>query len=284
MKIVLWGGTIEGRKITEYLCGTEAEVTVCVATGYGKDLLPEAENIHVRAGRLDAEEMAQLLEELQPDLAVDATHPYAANVSENIRKAAGEKKVPCLRVKRNEAELKETVDGSVAVVSDTEEAVAFLEKTEGTVFLTTGSKELKTFAKLSGFEERVVARVLSSAEVLQMCKELGLSGRHIIAAQGPFGEELNYAMLKEYGASWMVTKNTGDAGGFQAKWDAAVRAGVKILVIGRPEETSENCVSLQELFSILKERFSLYRKAEALEVQEPSETAKPSELEKPSEV
>lgn len=284
MKIVLWGGTIEGRKITEYLCGTEAEVTVCVATGYGKDLLPEAENIHVRAGRLDAEEMAQLLEELQPDLAVDATHPYAANVSENIRKAAGEKKVPCLRVKRNEAELKETVDGSVAVVSDTEEAVAFLEKTEGTVFLTTGSKELKTFAKLSGFEERVVARVLSSAEVLQMCKDLGLSGRHIIAAQGPFGEELNYAMLKEYGASWMVTKNTGDAGGFQAKWDAAVRAGVKILVIGRPEETSENCVTLQELFTLLKERYSLYGKEEASEAAESSKTAKSSEVQESLEL
>lgn len=257
MKIIIWGGTIEGRKITEYLCGTEAEITVCVATGYGKDLLPEAENLHVHAGRLDAEEMAALLEELKPDLGIDATHPYAADVSKNIRQATSEKGVPYLRVKRNEAALLQTEDGSVFVVSDTDEAVRFLEETEGTVFLTTGSKELSKFSKLTGFEERVIARVLSSPDVVQMCKELGMPGRHIIAAQGPFGEEINYAMLKEYGASWMVTKNTGDAGGFQAKFDAAVRAGVKILVIGRPAEEAEETVFLEELFALLKEKYGI---------------------------
>lgn len=256
MKIVLWGGTIEGRKIAEYLCGTASEVHVCVATGYGKDLLPEAANIIPHAGRLDAEEMATLLENVKPVLGIDATHPYAVDVSENIRKACSEKQVPYLRVKRNEAELSE--DGeNVVVVHDTEEAVEFLKNTEGNIFLTTGSKELKTFAQLPHFEERLIARVLSSAEVVQMCKDLGFPGRHIIAAQGPFGEEINYAMLKEYDASWMVTKNTGDAGGFQAKWDAAVRAGVKIVVIGRPAEQAENAMTLAEVKNYLQEKYQI---------------------------
>lgn len=256
MKILVWGGTIEGRQLAEYLCGTDAEVHICVATGYGKDLLPEAENIVPHAGRLDAEEMAALLEQVQPALGIDATHPYAVDVSENIRKACGEKQVPYLRVKRNEAEL---TDGSkdAVLVSDTEEAVAFLRNTEGNVFLTTGSKELKTFAKLPHFEERLIARVLSSAEVVQMCRDLGFPGRHIIAAQGPFGEEINYAMLKEYKAAWMVTKNTGDAGGFRAKWDAAVRAGVKIVVIGRPEEKAADAMTLEEAEQYLAEKYQL---------------------------
>ncbi len=256
MKIVLWGGTIEGRRLAEYLSGTDAQVHVCVATGYGKDLLPEAENLHVHAGRLDAEEMAALLKEVRPEIGIDATHPYATNVSENIRKACAEEEVPYIRVKRNEAEL--NADGeNVFIVNDTEEAVRFLADTEGVVFLTTGSKELKTFTKLPDYQERLVARVLSSAEVVQMCKDLGFPGRHIIAAQGPFGEEINYAMLKEYGAAWMVTKNTGDAGGFQAKWDAAIRAGVKIVVIGRPQEQAQDCVSLDEMITKLKEEWHL---------------------------
>ena len=256
MKIVLWGGTIEGRRIAEYLSGTEADVFVSVATGYGKDLLPEAANIHAHAGRMDAEEMAVFLKEVKPELGIDATHPYATNVSENIRKACESEVVPYIRVKRNEAELQE--DGeNIVIVQDTEEAVRFLEDKEGVIFLTTGSKELKTFAQLSNFEERLVARVLSSAEVVQMCKDLGFPGRHIIAAQGPFGEEINYAMLKEYGASWMVTKNTGDAGGFQAKWDAAIRAGVKIVVIGRPAEEAEECVSLEEMIRKLEDEYHL---------------------------
>ena len=97
MKIVLWGGTIEGRRIAEYLSGTEADVFVSVATGYGKDLLPEAANIHAHAGRMDAEEMAVFLKEVKPELGIDATHPYATNVSENIRKACESEVVPYIR-------------------------------------------------------------------------------------------------------------------------------------------------------------------------------------------
>ena len=310
--IILWGGTIEGREITEYLMESDVLVHVCVATGYGKDLLPEADNIVVHAGRLDAEEMAGLLEELKPELGIDATHPYAVDVSKNIRQACAEKNVPYLRVKRNEANLKVVTDeasgegtligdsssagsegamgygaeppadsphgssfasvtvdnagtqavetgqthGShVVVAENTEEAIVFLEKTEGNIFLTTGSKELAAYTKLTDYQDRVIARVLSSAEVVQMCRDLGFPGRHIIAAQGPFGEEINYAMLKEYEAAWMVTKNTGDAGGFQAKWDAAIRAGVNIVVIGRPAEQVENTLSLEELEEYLKDNY-----------------------------
>ena len=257
MNIVLWGGTIEGRKISEYLCGTNANVSVCVATGYGKDLLPEAKNLHVFAGRLDAEEMAEFLEKEKPDLGIDATHPYAVNVSENIRRACAEKGVPYLRVKRNETDLKASEGENITIVTDTEEAVRFLCETAGKIFLTTGSKELEMFTKIPDFQDRVIARVLSSAEVVQKCKDLGFPGRHIIAAQGPFGEEINYAMLKEYEAAWMVTKNTGDAGGFQAKWDAALRAGVGIVVIGRPQEEAEICVALEQVPDYLKENYGI---------------------------
>ncbi len=270
MKIVLWGGTIEGRKIAEYLSGTDAQVHVCVATGYGKDLLPEAENLCVHTGRLDAEEMTALLKEVSPDLGIDATHPYATNVSQNIRSACEATSVPYLRVKRNEADLSVSGTEKAVIVENTEEAVEFLEKTKGNIFLTTGSKELSAFTKLTGFQERLIARVLSSAEVVQMCKELGFPGRRIIAAQGPFGEEINYAMLKEYDAAWMVTKNTGDAGGFQAKWDAAVRAGVGIVVIGRPEEEAKDVFSLEEMLSVLKTKFGLSKGLPEAEEKVPS--------------
>ena len=261
MKIILWGGTIEGRKIAEYLIETDAKTHVCVATEYGKTLLPEAENLIVRAGRMDAEEMENFLEEVKPDLGIDATHPYATNVSQNIRKACSEKKVPYLRVKRNEADLNGSDKEHLVIVENTEEAVSFLAKTEGKIFLTTGSKELSVFTKLPDFQERLIARVLSSAEVVHMCKELGFPGRNIIAAQGPFGEEINYAMLKEYDAAWMVTKNTGDAGGFAAKLDAAQRAGVKTVVIGRPEEEAEQAVSLEELIEMLEVKYGVAAKS-----------------------
>lgn len=251
MKLLIYGGTIEGRRLTEYLAGSNAEVHVCVATDYGKDLLGEAGNITVHTGRLDEEEMKNLLDEIRPDMVIDATHPYAVNVSRNIISSAKESGIRYIRIVRDEDEVGE--DDDTVVAGDVNEAIAYLEDKEGKIFLTTGSNELEAFTGLTDFQNRLVIRVLSSPEVMKKCKELGFPGKYTIAAQGPFSEDINYAMFKEYSAKWLVTKNTGDAGGFAAKLNAARRAGMKTIVIGRPEEISENTMTLAEVIKALSD-------------------------------
>ena len=73
--------------------------------------------------------------------------------------------------------------------------------------------------------------------------------------QGPFSEELNTAMLRQIDAAWMVTKETGKSGGFGEKLSAARKAGVKVIVIGRP--VKEEGYGLREIRNILEERYSL---------------------------
>ena len=77
IKILIFGGTTEGRKLAEYLVKRQVQVHVCVATSYGESLLPEDTNITVSHNRMDCEEMQQFIRKYRPRYVVDATHPYA---------------------------------------------------------------------------------------------------------------------------------------------------------------------------------------------------------------
>uniref|UniRef100_UPI00260871F7 precorrin-6A/cobalt-precorrin-6A reductase n=1 Tax=uncultured Desulfovibrio sp. TaxID=167968 RepID=UPI00260871F7 len=93
----------------------------------------------IHTGRLDVPGMARIL--LGSDLCVDATHPYAAEASRNIREAAQSAGVPYRRLLRRESDLP---DGCLCAGS-AEEAARLLEGREGNILLTTGAKELSAF-------------------------------------------------------------------------------------------------------------------------------------------
>ena len=143
----------------------------------------------------------------------------------------------------------------IVVVESVEAAVNFLKTTEGSIFVTTGSKELAKFTALPDYQNRVYARVLATPEVVTQCTEAGFTGPHLICMQGPFSKELNLAMLRSIGAAWMVTKEAGRAGGFEEKMTAAKEAGVKVVLIGRPQE--QEGLSIEDGVKLLAERFHI---------------------------
>lgn len=231
-RVLLFAGTTEGRSLAEFLERLGVPALVCVATEYGESLLEETALRSVRTGRMDAWQMEELMGEEAFAAAVDATHPYAAAVSCHIRSACQTVGLPYLRVSRKGEDT-----GRDCVQVDTAgEAVEYLSGTEGNIFLTTGSKDLETFAKLPDFHERVYARVLSTGESVAHCARLGLQGKHLICMQGPFGEDLNEAMMRHVDAKWLVTKESGKPGGFEEKIRSAAKVGAGVVVIGRPKE------------------------------------------------
>lgn len=248
-KICIFAGTTEGRGLIGFLINQPVEITACVATEYGETLLPEADNLTVSAGRLSMDEMVRLLSETAFDLVIDATHPYAASVTDSLSAACRETGTEYLRLLRGASER----SGDAVYVSDAEAAVEFLKGTTGSILLTTGSKDLPTFCRLNGFSERVYARVLPMDRSLDACREAGLKPSHILAMQGPFSEEMNLAMLHAVSAAWLVTKDGGEPGGFDAKVSAAEKADARLVVIGRPVQ--KEGVSLAEAIDLLCGKF-----------------------------
>lgn len=255
-KICVFAGTTEGRELVEFLSTQPVTVTACVATEYGETLLPAADNLTISAKRLPVAEITQMLSEAQFDLVIDATHPYATSITESIASACHTTETEYLRLLRKASDL--STDSDLVYVADIQAAVEFLNGTEGKILLTTGSKELLKFCALDQFADRVYARVLPMDASLEICQQAGLKPAHIIALQGPFSEEMNLSMLRFVSASWLVTKDGGEAGGFDAKASAARKAGVRMVVVGRPVQ--RDGISFPETVTMLCERFGCTRR------------------------
>ncbi len=185
------------------------------------------------------EEMRTFMEEGQFKAVVDATHPYAQMVTSNIKGAMEGMKIPYFRLERERLGAEEPesdIQGKIAWFADNRACARALESVEGNILLTVGTRELGEYCVSEGLRRRIYARVLPAAESLSVCTHEGISGRQIIAMQGPFTTKMNEAVIEQYHISCLVTKDSGKAGGFGEKLEAAQRTGIKVCVIGRPKE------------------------------------------------
>lgn len=214
------------------------------------------------AGQCRQAERCQLSASL---LVIDATHPYAAVVSENILTACAAAGVLCIRVEREDSGAEEHgtesaqkalperestgEDGKASAsegaafhwVESIEEAAAWLAGESAqrpNILITTGSKELTPYTQIPDFAARCYVRALPAVEALEKCQALGFRRDHLILMQGPFSEEMNVAQLRYADAGYLVTKASGETGGFPEKCEAALALGVEVVCIGRPKEVS----------------------------------------------
>lgn len=283
MKVVIFGGTTEGRQLAGYLIQLnkqqkvqKIQVHVCVASEYGAQVLPEDDALKVHVGRLEQADMQEFLQKVQADFCVDATHPYAVIVTQNIYQACKVVGVPYVRVRREMQDEPRSTDSGMQMsgthigdadgkrytdetsdsiyVGDIQEAVDYLKGVTGNILITTGSKELHLYTQVPDYGTRCTARVLPTRSVVEACTELGFTGKHLICMQGPFDLEMNLATLRYADADFMVTKASGKNGGYDEKCEAALAAGVQLVVIGRPKEQVEPVMSLSQTEEYLREK------------------------------
>lgn len=256
-KIAIFGGTTEGRVLAELCEKNKIPALVFVATDYGQELILSQNHIRVLRGRKDKEEMKDIFINNDISLVFDATHPYARVVSDNIIKSCNElcnigKNIEYIRVMRDSIDLG-NADGSCLIFESIESAVEYLKNTEGNIFIATGSKQLKEYEKLD--IKRLYARVLPNVEGIEACKSINMESSHIIAMQGPFDEALNSALLKQYACKYMVTKESGNNGGFIEKIRACKSAGAKALIIGRV--MGDSGIDIKEALKKIYESFNI---------------------------
>lgn len=230
-KIMIFAGTTEGRLLASELTSRGIPITISTATEYGRTVLEPHPLQEIRSGRMTYDEMLRTLGTYR--FVIDATHPFAREVTDNIKKSCERLGIFYLRVIRKTTDFTEE-----CYVSDLEAAIRLLAATEGPILVTTGSKELVKYKSLPQAASRVYARVLPTHDALDKAAELGLTGSHIIAMQGPFTEELNLALIRQLGIRYLVTKDSGTVGGVDEKLSACKKAGIQAIIIGRPEDES----------------------------------------------
>ena len=164
-----------------------------------------------------------------------ATHPYSQAVTENILKALCRRPVPYIRVER-ELEIAEDSRQNGRFFDTIKEAVDYLNTTEGKVLITTGSKELESYTEIRDYETRCVLRALPAEDVVRNCLEHGFSPENLILMQGPFSLEMNIATIRQTDCRYLMTRNSGSAGGFPEKAAAAEETGAELIIIGKPKK------------------------------------------------
>ena len=249
--ILVLAGTVDGREIAANLMSAGHEVCVSVVSDYGKSLA-EQSGAKVQAAAMTDRELEQFIRDEKVRLVIDATHPYAVNVSRNAVKAAEWAHVPCLRYERPGSRLPDY--HKLLVARDMQEAAGLAVQAGKTIFLTTGSHTLGVFrAAANATDCRLIARVLPQPEVLSACMDAGFSPADIVAVQGPFSRELNLALFREFGADVMVTKNSGTVGGTDSKIVAAMELDMTVVVVQRPPlEGKQVFGSMADLLEYIK--------------------------------
>ncbi len=241
--ILLLGGTSETALLADALNDAGHKVLVSTATEVPL-FIGKGARISRRTGPLDRDGMATLIRERNIWAVVDATHPYASQVRATAREVAAGMKIPYLTFIRP----KTVGEGENVRIASVHEEAARIACSQGRpVLLTIGSKNLESYVQeASRTGVRIVVRVLSHPESLEACRRVGIGKDRIIAGRGPFSVEENRALIRKFEIGVLVTKDSGLAGGVGAKLEAARKEGCQVVVVRRPEQSSDSAFEKME--------------------------------------
>jgi len=241
--ILVIGGTSEGRIIAEQLVKEGVGVLVSTATQFGADLA-SGFGTEVIWGRLGREELCKLLLSRKIKVLIDASHPFASEISANAVGACSRTGVNYIRFARPGTPKSSPALEFSKSYHDAARRACDIGKT---IFLTTGSKTAGIFYESAReMGRRIVIRILPDPGVIKELIKMGISQSDIVAMRGPFGEELNLALLRHFRADVIVAKESGDAGGLGEKIAAAERLGLPLIVVKRPPEPEGSAITALE--------------------------------------
>jgi precorrin-6A/cobalt-precorrin-6A reductase len=223
MRVLILGGTTEARQLAERLAPRrDLDVTLSLA---GRTSNPVPHPVPLRIGGFGgAEGLAEYLKAERIDRLIDATHPYAAQMSVNAARAAYLAQVPLLALRR--PAWTAVVGDRWTEVADTRAAVQALGAAPRRVFLALGRNEIAVFETAP--QHFYLVRSVDPVE-----PPLSVPQATYIQARGPFREEDDRALLAGHAIDTVVSKNSGGSAAY-GKIAAARALGIAVILLHRP--------------------------------------------------
>lgn len=221
-RVLLLGGTAEASLIARALAGAGVAAIFSYA---GRTTTPVAQPLPTRVGGFGGVEgLADTIRRERFTHVIDATHPFAVQMSRNSIAACTETQTPLVAFER--APWIAGPDDDWRHVSDVEAAVAALPKAPSRVFLAIGKQQLASFAARP--QHFYLLRLVDPPE-----NPLPLRLAETVLARGPFTAESDLALLRVHRITHVVARNAGGEGA-RAKLSAARALGVPVILIERP--------------------------------------------------
>lgn len=246
----LWliGGTSESVALAGAIASLGLPCLISVTTKAAQSLYPKTPLLKVQVGRLQIEQLDDFLQQQQIAAILDASHPYAVEISQMATRLAAQRKIPYLRFERPVVNPQN--DHSRVIRLDSFEALLAGDYLlQQRVLLTVGYKALPLF---QSWQDRstLFARILPALTSLEAAIAAGFTSDRIIAIRPPVSAELEKSLWRHWEISLVVTKASGVAGGEEIKRTVAAELGIPLVVIARPvvdypQQTSDFSVALE---------------------------------------
>ena len=230
--LLILGGTTEATALCEALAA-RADIAPVLSLA-GRTAKPKPAPIPTRVGGFGGVDgMIGYIREHQIAAVIDATHPFAEQISANAAAACAASRTPLLTFTRPAWE-RQTGDNWIEV-ADLDAAVDALGTEPRKVFLTQGRLQIGLFARAPRHEYLV--RSIDRPDGID-----ALPRAKLILARGPFGLAEEEALMREEGVEILVTKNSGGASTY-AKIEAARNLGIPVVIARRPASPEARIVT-----------------------------------------
>jgi precorrin-6A/cobalt-precorrin-6A reductase len=250
-RILILGGTTEARQLAGKLAArADLSITLSLA---GRTESPVAQGVPVRSGGFGgADGLAAYLREMSVDLLIDATHPYAAQISANAAQAARVAGVPILALRRPGWE---PVEGDRWTLVDTfGDAAQALGSAPRRVFLALGRQEVAAFEAAP--QHHYLIRSVDAIE-----PKLAVPDASYLLARGPFREAEERALLEKHRIEIVVSKNSGGEATY-GKIAAARALGIEVIMVRRPALPNVPSAETVEALAAIVDQFGVGHFAE----------------------
>lgn len=243
--IWLIGGTQESARLAKAIAQTNIPCIISVTTESARALYPPAPNLQVWVGRFTLAQLKEFLQQQQIVAVLDASHPYAVEISQLAIAATQKLGISYLRYERPIVE-----QGKRGEILDRFETLLSGNYLQGQrVLLTVGYRPLHLFGP---WQDRATlfARILPSAIALAAAQSAGFTPDSLICLRPPISADLEKALWQQWNISLVVTKASGTPGGEDIKRTVAAQLGIRLIVINRPlinypQQTSDLSVALE---------------------------------------
>jgi precorrin-6A/cobalt-precorrin-6A reductase len=223
MRLLILGGTTEASALVRQIADRPDLDPVLSFAGRTRSPVPP--QIPFRVGGFGGVAgLKAYLKEHRTDAVIDATHPFATQMSRHAVDACKDLGLPLAALTRPAWSSRE--GNRWTRVPDMEAVVQALGKRPRNVLLTIGGLQLAAFARAP--QHRYTVRTIDHPDVIS-----SLPFHCLILARGPFRLEDEIALMRDKHVEVLVTKNSGGAA-VGAKIEAARALGIEVIMVDRP--------------------------------------------------
>ncbi|NOU61120.1 cobalt-precorrin-5B (C(1))-methyltransferase CbiD [Marinifilum caeruleilacunae] len=249
--ILIFGGTTEGKKIAELFDIIGQQYIYSTRSDSHKQI--KGERIF---GDMKLDKMQEFCQQNRIRLIVDAAHPFAVQLHENIARTAQKLGIVSIRYERKFPA--RTSSQKLRYFDSYQDMISELLNQEFKTILALTGVQTITKLKVLGEHRNCFFRILDTDLSREKAKETGIDKRFVIPMDPKAGAKELAILSKRLKADILLSKESGESGLFEAKVKVAELQNIPLWVVKRPDLPSYDYVVddpkdfLQQFYKIKK--------------------------------